>query len=228
MHDSVIETGASESNAACCVTRSAPRRLALLLCCGLLAACKIEPAKGRYACSDGIRCPPGLSCGPDSICHAQGFVFDAGGDISPGQSILPDGALPDGSSSPEGGAAVGSSRGDAQACNGACTGNRPVCFEGACVECMPGVSSCEGNTPVLCTVRGRRSVGASCAGETPVCSRGGCFAMRLVSGFLSVGRVAAQSADIRVVEDSFEWSDRVCGATSNQEVCVVGGITALP
>jgi hypothetical protein len=59
----------------------------------------------------------------------------------------------------------------------ACTGSKPVCLDGACVECTAPAKDClDGNTPRSCTAAGAWKNATDCSGGAPVCLAGVCVA----------------------------------------------------
>ena len=55
-----------------------------------------------------------------------------------------------------------------------CGGETPLCFNGACVECIPGSKRCSGNGVQTCSATNTWSAALDCPGATPLCQDGSC------------------------------------------------------
>lgn len=92
------------------------------------------------------------------------------------------------------------------------------------VSCGEGALRCVSNTiPAQCV--GQTWVAqAACDGQAPVCNHGVCGAVGLASNGIAVSGGALSTAQIHLVEHGLESVGTVCGAVSNTQICVTGGI----
>lgn len=99
--------------------------------------------------------------------------------------------------------------------SGGCVGDDPV--TGAAV-CQPGAKQCLDAVPQVCDANGRWHDTPACGGLTPICTAGACVAFRVRGGLGTLG-VPPAPAHLRVKDNGFEVSPRMCGSS----LCVRGG-----
>jgi hypothetical protein len=116
------------------------------------------------------------------------------------------------------------SGGDPLACDPPCSGETPICEQGACVGCMNGSARCTaGDTPEVCE-QAAWVKRAPCSGTTPACSNGVCGTVRMSGGLVTVQQVSTTGTTVQLLEQSVEYVGRSCGTVNGAEICVTGGL----
>lgn len=166
----------------------------------------------------------GRSSGGRSANRGGGDSTENGGSFGGGTEVdagAPNGGTHSGGSTAEPSAGAATTP---DACSPSCSGDTPLCENGACVACLTGTSprcSSDGR-PEFCSA-GAWVPQERCFGAEAACSVGKCAQPVLVGGIVSVTQSQGRGATL-IRDQTFELAAPQCTRVGAGTVCVTGNL----